>query len=52
MTELPETALPETRARFPQFLTIPTRWMDNDLYGHVNNAHALPEKPSFSKARE
>jgi len=37
MTELPETALPETRARFPQFLTIPTRWMDNDIYGHVNN---------------
>ena len=28
---------PETRARFPHFLTIPTRWMDNDIYGHVNN---------------
>ncbi len=27
----------ETRARFPHFLTIPTRWMDNDIYGHVNN---------------
>lgn len=27
----------ETRARFPHFLAIPTRWMDNDLYGHVNN---------------
>jgi acyl-CoA thioester hydrolase len=27
----------ETRERFPQFLTIPTRWMDNDIYGHVNN---------------
>lgn len=27
----------ETRARYPHFLTIPTRWMDNDLYGHVNN---------------
>ncbi|MEO3428850.1 thioesterase family protein [Pelagibius sp. CAU 1746] len=27
----------ETRDRFPHFLTIPTRWMDNDLYGHVNN---------------
>ena len=26
------------RAGYPHFLTIPTRWMDNDLYGHVNNA--------------
>ncbi|MBI5107236.1 MAG: acyl-CoA thioesterase [Rhodocyclales bacterium] len=25
------------RADFPQFLAIPTRWMDNDVYGHVNN---------------
>jgi acyl-CoA thioester hydrolase len=31
-----ETAI-ETRARYPHFLTIPTRWMDNDIYGHVNN---------------
>jgi acyl-CoA thioester hydrolase len=28
---------PETRARYPHFLAIPTRWMDNDIYGHVNN---------------
>ncbi len=27
----------ETRQRFPYFLSIPTRWMDNDVYGHVNN---------------
>jgi acyl-CoA thioester hydrolase len=27
----------ESRARYPHFLTIPTRWMDNDIYGHVNN---------------
>ena len=27
----------ETRADYPHVLTIPTRWMDNDLYGHVNN---------------
>jgi len=27
----------ETRARYPHFLTISTRWMDNDIYGHVNN---------------
>jgi acyl-CoA thioester hydrolase len=28
----------ETRARFAHFLEIPTRWSDNDPYGHVNNA--------------
>ena len=28
---------PPTRAYYPHFLTIPTRWMDNDIYGHVNN---------------
>jgi acyl-CoA thioester hydrolase len=27
----------ERRADYPHFLTITTRWMDNDLYGHVNN---------------
>lgn len=27
----------ETRDRFPYFLSIPTRWKDNDVYGHVNN---------------
>lgn len=27
----------ETRERFGHFLSIPTRWMDNDIYGHVNN---------------
>ena len=25
------------RAAFPHFQVIPTRWMDNDVYGHVNN---------------
>jgi len=29
------------RADYPHFLTIPTRWMDNDVYGHVNNAVEL-----------
>jgi len=29
---------PETRERFAHFLEIPTRWADNDVYGHVNNA--------------
>ena len=28
---------PETRDRYRRFLTVPTRWMDNDVYGHVNN---------------
>lgn len=28
----------ETRARFRYWLTLQTRWMDNDQYGHVNNA--------------
>jgi acyl-CoA thioester hydrolase len=27
-----------TRAEYPHFLSLPTRWMDNDVYGHVNNA--------------
>jgi acyl-CoA thioester hydrolase len=26
-----------TRGRYPHFLAIATRWMDNDVYGHVNN---------------
>lgn len=29
----------ETRAAYPFGITIPTRWMDNDVYGHVNNVH-------------
>ena len=28
---------PETRERYRHFLTVPTRWMDNDVYGHLNN---------------
>ena len=27
----------DTRADYRHFLEIPTRWMDNDSYGHVNN---------------
>lgn len=26
-----------SRVDFPHFQAIPTRWMDNDVYGHVNN---------------
>jgi acyl-CoA thioester hydrolase len=29
--------LPAGRSEYPYFLAIPTRWMDNDSYGHVNN---------------
>ncbi|MFZ2990995.1 acyl-CoA thioesterase [Ideonella sp.] len=34
----PPRAQPEPRAAFSVFRTLPTRWMDNDLYGHINNA--------------
>jgi len=26
-----------TRDRYRHYIVIPTRWMDNDVYGHVNN---------------
>ncbi len=28
---------PLTRGDYRAFRSIPTRWMDNDIYGHVNN---------------
>ncbi|HXX31347.1 MAG TPA: thioesterase family protein [Myxococcaceae bacterium] len=28
---------PEARSAYRFFLPLPTRWMDNDIYGHVNN---------------
>lgn len=28
---------PETRTRYREFVTITTRWMDNDVYHHLNN---------------
>jgi acyl-CoA thioester hydrolase len=34
MSEKPQIA----RAEYRHFLALPTRWMDNDIYGHVNNA--------------
>ncbi len=34
MSQKPEIS----RAEYPHFLALPTRWMDNDIYGHVNNA--------------
>jgi len=30
---------PPLRQDFALLERVPTRWMDNDLYGHVNNAH-------------
>ncbi len=29
--------LPEARSAYRVFVPITTRWMDNDVYGHVNN---------------
>ena len=31
-------AEPNQISDYPHHLTIPTRWSDNDVYGHVNNA--------------
>ena len=28
---------PRPRSGYPHFVAVPTRWMDNDVYGHVNN---------------
>lgn len=30
-------AVPSLRADYRAFRAIPTRWMDNDIYGHMNN---------------
>jgi acyl-CoA thioester hydrolase len=38
MTDQPAAKSAILREDFPHFLTIPTRWMDNDIYGHINNA--------------
>ena len=40
LSPMPESnALASVRSRgdYRHFLTISTRWMDNDAYGHVNN---------------
>jgi acyl-CoA thioester hydrolase len=34
---MPDRPSPPTRDGYPHFETISTRWMDNDVYGHVNN---------------
>ena len=28
---------PDQRGSYQHFMTITTRWMDNDVYGHINN---------------
>ena len=37
MSESTADASSGTRAHYRHFLTISTRWMDNDAYGHINN---------------
>jgi acyl-CoA thioester hydrolase len=32
-----EKPVPDMREAYRHFQRIPTRWMDNDVYGHVNN---------------
>ncbi|WP_346432993.1 hypothetical protein [Breoghania sp.] len=32
-----DKADPSTRATYKTFRTIQTRWIDNDIYGHMNN---------------
>ena len=39
MTDTPDSKpQPEPRSAYRAFRTVTTRWMDNDAYGHVNNA--------------
>src|SRR2546422_7004972 len=35
--QVTRTTPARSRAHYRHFLAIPTRWMDNDSYGHVNN---------------
>ena len=37
MAQASEDGVAETRRDYAEHLTIPTRWDDNDVYGHVNN---------------
>lgn len=34
-----KTPRDQSRSDYRHFQTIPTRWMDNDIYGHVNNVN-------------
>jgi acyl-CoA thioester hydrolase len=37
MTDTPARKPPSTRGDYATFRSISTRWMDNDIYGHMNN---------------
>ena len=37
MSPNPPRPEPEARSAYRCFKSLPTRWMDNDVYGHVNN---------------
>jgi len=39
MSPIPPRPGPSVRAQYRRFLPISLRWMDNDVFGHVNNAH-------------
>ena len=39
MTTIPPRPAPGLRAEYRRFLPMSLRWMDNDVFGHVNNAH-------------
>ena len=34
---MPDRPTPSTRADYRAFRNLTTRWMDNDIYGHMNN---------------
>ncbi|MGB3455359.1 MAG: thioesterase family protein [Litorimonas sp.] len=38
MSRAEQRARPDMRADYPHHRILPTRWNDNDIYGHVNNA--------------
>lgn len=38
LSVMPRPQLIENRDRYRQFSSVTTRWKDNDMYGHVNNA--------------
>lgn len=38
MTGTSERVQPDTRDDYAYVLELPTRWNDNDVYGHINNA--------------
>lgn len=39
MSTIPPRPAPGLRADYVRFLPLTLRWMDNDVFGHVNNAH-------------